>query len=152
MLEGDETRRFWDVTLPEDRRVTFPWPGLLDAPALIIPLARARPTSTATASPTRPRPAWATRPDWPVPYWLVDTAMGSMLMLLAVDDAGLGALFFGIFGNGEKLLAELGVPDGYDLIGTIAMGYRPEDDDGGPGRSAARPRRTLDEIVHRGGW
>jgi nitroreductase len=87
-----------------------------------------------------------------VPYWQIDTAFATMLLLLAIEDAGLGALFFGVFRNGEKLLAELDVPGGYDLIGAVAMGYRREEDDDEPGRSAERPRRSLEEIVHRGGW
>ena len=42
--------------------------------------------------------------DWPVPYWLVDTAMSSMLMLLAAVDDELAALFFGIFYHEDELL------------------------------------------------
>jgi nitroreductase len=149
VLEGDDTRRFWDVTLPEDRRDSFRWKQLLDAPVVILPLAsreaylsrysEADKATTGLADPTR----------WPVPYWQIDTAFATMLLLLAVEDAGLGALFFGVFRNGEKLLAALDVPGGYELIGAVAIGHPLEDE---PGRSAERPRRSLDEIVHRGGW
>ena len=34
---------------------------------------------------------------WPVPYWTVDAAFAVMTLLLAAEDAGLGALFFGVF-------------------------------------------------------
>jgi nitroreductase len=149
VLEGDDTRRFWDVTLPEDRRDSFRWKQLLDAPVVILPLAsreaylsrysESDKSTTGLADPTR----------WPVPYWQIDTAFATMLLLLAVEDAGLGALFFGVFRNGEKLLAALDVPGGYELIGAVAIGHPVEDE---PGRSAERPRRSLDEIVHRGGW
>src|SRR5690349_13512756 len=91
----------------------------------------------------------ASADEWPVPYWLVDTAMSSMLMLLAAVDAELGALFFGIFDHEEALMAELGVPEGYQPIGTIALGY-PADDR--PSGSTGRGRRPLDEVVHRGRW
>jgi hypothetical protein len=47
------------------------------------------------------------------------------------------------------VLAELGVPDGWRAVGTVAMGHPAPDE---PGRSAGRPRRTLDEVVHRGTW
>ena len=39
VLEGADTARFWDVTLPPERRSGFAWPGLLDAPVIALPLA-----------------------------------------------------------------------------------------------------------------
>ena len=39
VLEGPEqTARYWDVTLAAERRDGFRWPGLLDAPVLIVPV------------------------------------------------------------------------------------------------------------------
>ena len=87
---------------------------------------------------------------WPVPYWQVDTSFATMAMLLAATDAGLGALFFGVFRRGPELLESLGVPGGQDLIGAVALGYPADDDE--PGRSVDRPRRSLEEVIHRGGW
>ncbi len=84
-----------------------------------------------------------------MPYWLVDTAMSTMIMLLAAVDEGLGALFFGIFQHQATLMRELGVPGGHQPIGTIAIGYRAPDR---PSPSLARGRRPLDEVVHRGSW
>ena len=84
-----------------------------------------------------------------MPYWQVDTAFATMLLLLAAQDAGLGALFFGVFRGAERLLANLEVPPGHDLIGALALGYPLADQ---PGRSADRARRGLDDVVHRGGW
>jgi nitroreductase len=151
VLEGSaETSRYWDVTLPPERRAGFPWPDLLAAPALIIPLAHAQAYLDRYAEPDKAASGLGgSADDWPVPYWLVDTAMSSMLMLLGAVDAELGALFFGIFDHEEALMRELGVPDGYQPIGTIAIGY-PTDDR--PSGSVARGRRPLDEVVHRGRW
>jgi nitroreductase len=149
VLEGDDTRRFWDVTLPEDRRDSFRWKQLLDAPVVILPLASREAYLSRYSEPDKSTTGLADPTRWPVPYWQIDTAFATMLLLLAVEDAGLGALFFGVFRNGEKLLAALDVPGGYELIGAVAIGH-PLDDE--PGRSAERPRRSLDEIVHRGGW
>lgn len=156
VLEGPEqTARYWDTTLPVERRDGFPWPDLLAAPALIIPLAHAQTYVERYAEADKASTGLGdSAEDWPVPYWLVDTAMSSMLMLLGAVDAGLGALFFGIFDHEEALLGELGVPDGYQPIGTIAIGY-PADTGQTPssrGGSSRRGRRPLDEVVHRGGW
>ena len=116
---------------------------------MILPLASREAYLTRYSEPDKISTGLADPTRWPVPYWQIDTAFATMLLLLAVEDEGLGALFFGVFRNGEKLLAHLDVPGGYDLIGAVALGY-PIDDE--PGRSAERPRRGLDEIVHRGGW
>ena len=149
VLEGDDTKRFWDITLPEDRRESFRWKQLLDAPAVILPLASREAYLSRYAEPDKISTGLADPTRWPVPYWQIDTAVATMLLLLAVENEGLGALFFGVFRNGEKLLATLDVPGGYELIGAVAIGTPLEGDSG---RSAERPRRSLDEIVHRGGW
>ncbi len=70
-------------------------------------------------------------------------------VLLGAVDARLGACFFGLFGHEAAVLAELGVPDGWRALGTIAIG-RPAAD--GPGRSTARGRHPLSDVLHRGGW
>jgi nitroreductase len=149
VLEGEETKKFWDITLPEDRRDSFRWKQLLDAPVVILPLASREAYLARYAEPDKAATGLSDPSRWPVPYWQIDTAFATMLLLLAVEDAGLGALFFGVFRNGERLLASLDVPGGYELIGAVAMGHPLEAE---PGRSAERPRRSLDEIVHRGGW
>src|SRR5258706_142807 len=104
--------------------------------------------SSSGARRRHPRPPHAPA-TWPVPYWQIDTAFATMLLLLAAADAGLGALFFGVFRNAERLLDVLGAPAGHELIGAVALG-RPLDDE--TGQSADRPRRPLDEVVHRGRW
>jgi nitroreductase len=153
VLEGvAQTARYWDVTLPEPGRTGFAYPGLLRAPVLIIPLAHAQAYVDRYAEPDKAsRGLGTSAQDWPVPYWLVDTAMSAMLALLAAVDGGLGALFFGIFAHQAAVLAELGVPDGYQPIGAIALGY-PDPDGDRPSPSLARGRRPLDQLVHRGGW
>jgi nitroreductase len=46
----------------------------------------------------RPDKGWEDRDEshWPVPYWYIDTGFTALLILLAVVDEGLGAVFFGI--------------------------------------------------------
>jgi nitroreductase len=148
VLEGPEqTAKFWDVTLPEDRRANFRWQHLLDAPVIILPLADREAYLSRYREPDKVASGLGDAERWPVPYWQVDTAFATMSLLLAATDEGLGALFFGVFQRSEQLLASLGVPAGHDLIGAIAMGYGMAEE---PGRSAARPRRS--DVVHRGGW
>jgi nitroreductase len=149
VLEGDQTRKFWDVTLPEERRASFKWQQLLDAPVIVLPLADRDAYLSRYREADKAATGLGEAGRWPIPYWQVDTAFATMLMLLAAEDEGLGALFFGVFRGGDKLLSTLGVPLGLELIGAVAIGHpAPEE----AGRSADRPRRPLAELVHRGGW
>lgn len=152
VLEGTATQRFWDVTLPAARRDRFGFPGLLDAPVIALPLADPAAYVTRYAESDKRATGLGVGTDaWPVPYWTVDASMAVMTLLLAAEDAGLGALFFGVFHGEVALRAALGIPPGLDLLGAIALGH-PDARGARPGRSAARVRRPTAEIVHRGGW
>ncbi len=155
LVGPEETARYWDVTLPAGfARDHFPYPRLLDAPVLVIPLANERAYLERYAEPDKAFTGLGeSTARWPVPYWTVDTSFAAMLVLLAAVDEGLSTLFFGIFDHEPALLRALGVPDGIRAIGTIALGYRDDAaDDARPGRSANRPRRPLEDYLHRGGW
>jgi nitroreductase len=84
-----------------------------------------------------------------MPYWLIDAAFASMLILLSAVDQRLGCSFFAITRGEARLLEELGVPEGIRPIGAIALGYPRSHD---TSRSVLRGRRPLEEVVHRGGW
>jgi nitroreductase len=155
VLEGPEqTAAYWDVTFPDlEARAAFSFPGLFDAPVLILPLTHAYAYVARYAEPDKAAAGLGDSADsWPVPYWTVDTSFAAMLMLLAAVDEGLGALFFGIFEGAEELLRSLGVPEGYAPIGTIALGWPDEARDRRGLSSASRGRRDLDDVVHRGRW
>jgi nitroreductase len=153
VLEGPEqTARYWDVTFPTEERDGFRFPALLDAPVLVLPLAHGQAYVDRYREPDKASTGLGeSAAAWPVPYWTIDTSFAAMLMLLAAVDEGLGALFFGIFEHEAEVLEALGVPAGYEPIGTIAIGW-PRPDGTGTGTSAARPRRPLAEVVHRGAW
>ena len=87
---------------------------------------------------------------WPVPFWLVDTAFATMTLLLAATDAGLGALFYGLFGREAVVREAYGIPADHRPVGAVALGWPGAD--ARPGRSAGRGRRPLAEVVHRGRW
>ena len=90
---------------------------------------------------------------WPTPYWTIDASMSVMTMLLGAEEAGLGALLFGVFANADRLRESLGIPDRLQLLGAVALGWPAgERAAAGDGRSADRPRRSPAEIIHHGGW
>ena len=150
VLEGeDQTSRFWSVTLPEEDRAAFPWPGLLAAPVLVLPMNDEAAYRRRYREPDKAAAGLGDGP-WPVPYWHIDAAMATMTLLLGAVDAGLGALFFGIFRDEHVLLERLGVPEGVVPIGAVALGY-PAGTERKSG-SLARGRRPFGEVVHRGGW
>lgn len=151
VLEGaDQTARYWDHTLPAERRAGFRWQGLLQAPVLILPVSDERAYRDRYAEPDKAATGLGgPAGEWPVPYWTVDAAFAAMLVLLAATGEGLGALFFGIFSGERALCADLGIPPGRVPIGTIALGWPAADE---PGRSSTRRHRPLDEVIHRGGW
>ncbi len=151
-LEGDDTAVFWDITLPEDRRATFRWQRLIDAPVILLPFADPQAYVDRYAEPDKARTGLGAGADaWPVPYWTIDASMAVMTLLLAAEDAGLGALFFGVFRGEAQLRETLGVPDHLELLGALALGFAADVDDGA-GRSSARPRRRPDQIISRGRW
>lgn len=149
VLEGADTARFWDITLPPPRRSAFRWQQLLDAPVIVLPLADRQAYLDRYAEADKRSTGLADPEAWPVPYWTVDTAFAAMLLQLAAIDEGLGVLFFGVFTKVDELLRSLDVPEGLQLIGAIALGHPAPDE---AGRSADRARRPLEEVVHRGGW
>jgi nitroreductase len=148
VLEGPEqTSRYWDACFPADRRSRFRWPGVLRAPLLIVPLASREAYLDRYAEADK---GWIDRDPsrWPVAYWDVDASFATLLALLTAVDLGLGALFFRVFGP-DRFRAEFGIPDRFSPLGTVAIGHPLADE---PSPSAARGRRPVSEVVHRGGW
>ena len=154
VLEGDDTSRFWDVTLPAERRATFRWQGLLRAPVIALALADPQAYVQRYAEPDKRRSGLGEGVDaWATPYWTVDSAMALNTLLLAAEDVGLGALFFAVFSGEAELRAALSIPDELQLLGALALGWPDQPrSERGDGLSATRTRRSADEIIHRGGW
>lgn len=151
VLEGStQTARYWDVTLPEPRRSSFPWPELLNAPVLLVPWLD--PTAYVDRYSERDKAhtgLGAGQQAWSVPYWFVDGGAAAMLLLLGAEAEGLGALLFGLFDHEAAVREEFGVPSDRRALGAIAIGHP------APHRrseSAGRRHPTLDAIVHRGAW
>lgn len=147
---GSETSRFWDATLAPERRADFAWPGLLDAPVLVLPFADPQAYLERYGEPDKAATGLGGDIErWPVPYWLIDTAFATMTLLHGAVDAGLGALFFGVFRGEQALRDALGVPPGPVLLGAVALGHPLPSR---AGRSAGRPRRPESQVVRWGSW
>jgi len=154
LTRPDAVSRFWTVT---SRSSDEPDPGgrrsgMRTAPVIIIPLANKAAYLARYAEPDKAHLGLTDEGAWPVPYWDIDTGFATMAMLLAATDAGLGAVFFGLFHRlGERrLLTELGVPGSYRALGALALGWPAPDDHRSP--SLARGRRDGREVVHFGRW
>ena len=154
VLRGEETALFWDITLPAMGRGTFKWQRLLDAPVIALPLADQRAYTARYSEPDKAGTGLgAGTQAWPAPYWTIDSSMAVMTLLLAAEDVGLGALFFGVFKGERRLRQRLRIPPGLDLLGAIALGHRCDESGVEPaGRSTGRSRRRPNEIIHLGGW
>jgi nitroreductase len=141
---------FWAAMDPEDEYAGTP---LRNAPLIVIPCSNKEVYLDRYA---RPDKGWTDRDEarWPVPFWHIDTGMLTMLLLLAVVEEGLGALYFGIpptsIGNVRR---QFGIPDEFTPIGAVAVGHPDLDRDARQKTSRKTiARRTVEEITHRGRW
>ena len=151
-LEGADAAAYWETTLSAERRAAFPWPGLLVAPAIVVPfgipsryLARYAETDKAATGLGDASEAWS------VPYWLTDAAFAALALQLLVVEVGLGCCFFGLFEHEDAVRRRFGVPDEARAVGAIAVGH-PKPSGARSSQSTTRGRRPLDEVLHRGSW
>ncbi|HTW10338.1 MAG TPA: nitroreductase family protein, partial [Acidimicrobiales bacterium] len=150
VLEGTETMKFWEHEADSAWLAHPSHPGLLNAPAIVLPLASRDAYLARYAEPDKVAVGAGRPGQWRVPYWLVDTAFATMLLLLGLAQEGLGALFFALRKPPGPLLTQLGVPEGWEALGAVAVGWPSPDDQ--PTSSAGRPRRPASETVHWGRW
>ncbi|MDQ3896894.1 MAG: nitroreductase family protein [Actinomycetota bacterium] len=139
-----ETARYWDATLPASERASFPWPGLLRAPLLVLVVSSEDAYRRRYAEPDKGRAGVD------VPWWYVDGAFTALLLQLAAVDSGLGALFFRSH-RVPDLRRVFHIPETHVPVGTVAVGH-PAADDRPSSSVGGRRRRTAEEIVHRGSW
>jgi nitroreductase len=152
VLQGADVARFWDDTLPADRRATFRFQQLLNAPVIALPFADPEAYVERYSLPDKKQTGLGSGADaWPTPYWTVDTSFAVMTLLHAAHDLGLGALFFAVFNGENELRSRLGVPEHLQLLGAIAIGW-PLAEESAAGASAQRQRRKPNEIIHHSKW
>ena len=126
--------------------------GLLAAPAIVLPVADPDAYAARYRAADKSDSLLFSRDaaGWPVPYWLVDAAYSSMLILLAATAHGLGSLFFQLHAAEESVCQSLEIPDGRRLIGAIAIGFPAGEET--PPSPSRRARRAFDDVVHRDRW
>jgi nitroreductase len=142
--------RYWHATsgpgAPPDRWLR----GVRPAPVLVLTLSDPGAYLDRYAEPDK---GWTDRSlaRWPIPYWDTDAAMAAMILLLAAQERGLGALFFGVPTHAHAAVrAALGVPERLRQVGVVAIGHPDPDSPSPRSPSLRRGRRGPEEIVHRG--
>ena len=151
VLAGDDVAAFWNDTLPVEKRATFRWKQLLDAPVIILPFVDPLAYVERYAEPDKVATGLGEGIHaWPTPYWTVDGSFAVMTLLLAAHDVGLGALFFAVFNGEQQLRNRLGVPEHMQLLGAVAIGNAVRSSE--KGRSAARPRVPIETALHQSRW
>ncbi len=147
----DDVRRWWATTADSLGEPDAWLTGMMRAPVLIVPCSSKAAYLRRYAENDK---GWTdlSEDHWPVPYWHMDTAMATLLILQTAVDEGLGACYFGI--PAEKVAAvraEFAIAAEFDPIGVIALGHRVAST-GAAGSPARRRRTPLAEVVHRGTW
>jgi nitroreductase len=151
VLEGrPETSTYWQATTdPAWRETSRRFAGLSRAPVVILVFADPEAYVARYREPDKARTD-GVEVEWVVPFWFVDAAFATMTLLLAAADRGIGAALLGNFRGEDRLGAALGVPERLRWLGAVLLGEAAQPDP--PSTSTTRPRRTLEDSVHRGGW
>lgn len=150
VLTGEAVPRFWQTTNAE-AWFAETQESVLRAPVIVLPIADPGAYTSRYAEADKAGHGLDDAANWPVPFWLTDTAMAVQNLLLLVEARRLGALYFGIFRNVDLLLADLGVPAGMLSVGAVALGRRAATDKPS-GSPTTRPRRAAAEVVHDNHW
>lgn len=152
VFEGEETSRFWDVTLPQEERAGFAWPKLLHAPVIALVCADPRAYLERYSEADKQHTGLgASQEAWPAPFWTIDAAFATMLLLGAAHDVGLGSLFFALARGEDTLRERCAIPSEVEILGVVALGW-PSEDGTRKGRSASRPRRDASSILRFSSW
>jgi nitroreductase len=146
----ENTRKFWEnVTNPTAK-------GAESAPLIIVPLAHSSAYVKRYLEPDRADVGRKTEEDFPAPYWYIDAAFASMLILLTAVDLGLGAFYFSIGPTNAyipRFKWAFEIPEEYFPIGAIALGYPLDSTPSSSTRLKLQTRRRpRTEMMHFGKW
>ncbi|WP_300676128.1 nitroreductase family protein [Nocardioides sp.] len=148
----EDVARYWQIFVGDGEWEADGWlRGMMTAPVLIIPCSSKAAYLSRYAEKDK---GWTDRDEarWAVPYWHMDTAMATLLILQTAVDEELGACYFGIPPRHEAAVrAAFGIPAEWDPIGVVSVGH-PASSGGAQGSPSRRTRREQGEVVHRGRW
>ena len=147
----DDVRRYWTVTADDVDHPDAWLRGMMRAPVLVVPCSSKAAYLGRYAEPDK---GWTDRDEarWPMPFWHMDAAMASLLILQTAVDEGLGACFFGIPPDRVAAVrSTFEIPAAFDPVGAITIGH-PSTESGPAGSPRTRRRKAVDEVVHRGEW
>ncbi|GAA1776024.1 hypothetical protein GCM10009795_022590 [Nocardioides hankookensis] len=151
----DDVRRFW-VATADDLDHPDEWlTGMMKAPVVILPCSSKAAYLRRYAEDDK---GWTDQDEarWPKPFWDMDTAMASLLILQTATDAGLASCFIGVPPDKDTAVrAEFGIPDDFDPVGVVTIGHQAVDNGGGDGAAGSptrRKRKPAADVVHRGRW
>ena len=146
LLENEKTDTYWEITMDENTKESFPWPGLLNAPTLIIVWVNPSSYLQRYAEDDKKKTGLGEdEKNWSTPYWWVDGGMAAMSILVAAESDNLGSLFFGIFSHEDALKKKYSIPEEYRAVGTIAIGHPAKNQRAS--KSTLRGRASLDELI-----
>jgi nitroreductase len=147
----EDVDRFWEATTTPGELPDSWLSGMRTAPVVIIPCSSKAAYLNRYAESDK---GWTDRDEarWPVPFWHMDAAMASLMILLTAVDEGLGACFFGIPPEDDAATRDaFGIPPDFDPVGAITLGHRlPEE--APSGSPTKRSRKPQADVVHRGYW
>ncbi len=146
----EDVRRYWEATADDIDHPDAWLTGMMQAPVIVIPCSSKAAYLDRYAQPDK---GWTDRDEahWPMPFWHMDTAMATMLILQTVVDEGLGALYFGIPPEADAAVRKaFDIPDAFDPIGAVTIGHPASG--GAKGSPTRRKRTPLEDVVHRGRW
>lgn len=146
----EDVRRYWEATADDIDSPDAWLAGMMQAPVIVIPCSSKAAYLDRYAQPDK---GWTDRDEahWPMPFWHMDTAMATMLILQTVVDEGLGALYFGIPPEADAAVRKaFDIPDAFDPIGAVTIGHPASG--GAKGSPTRRKRTPLEDVVHRGRW
>ena len=151
VFQGQDLEAFW-AALGERPDLA----GVREAPLVIVPLANSTAYVRRYQRADKAAVGRQSAEDFPAPYWWIDAAFASMLILLTAVDAGLGAFYFSLAPTSSGILPfrrKFGVPDTHHPIGAITVGYPTRDDPLRPSRAQIKSaRRDPSTRVHYGRW
>ncbi|MXG89703.1 nitroreductase family protein [Nocardioides sp. YIM 123512] len=147
----EDVARYWRAAADDVENADRWLTGMMRAPVLVIPCSS---KATYLERYAQDDKGWTDRDEarWPVPFWHMDAAMASLLILQTATDAGLGSAFVGVPpARTAQVRAEFAIPDDHDPVGLITIGHR-ADAESPSGSPRVRRRRPMGDVVHRGHW